>query len=161
MSVGAISVASLSQEVLSTSSATQLQQSVLNLQNDLSSGNLSGAQSAFAALQLVSQTLATASGNTASGNSQFSTDLNALGSALTAGDLTAAKSAFATVQSDLKNANSPLLADEKSAASQSEQLVSDLLSSLNVNTVSPSVPDNTTSILNAVYGSQTGLNVVG
>jgi|SRR5580704_10635841 hypothetical protein len=161
MSVAAISAASLSQEVLSTSNATQLQQALLNLQSNLSSGNLSGAQSAFATLQLVSQSLATASGNTSSGNSQYSTDLNTLGSALTAGDLTAANSAFATVQSDLKNSNSPLLANETSAASQAEQLVGNLLSTLNANSAPPSTPDNTTSILNAVYGTQNGINVLG
>lgn len=81
MSIGPFSVASLSQGVLSTSNATQLQQTVLNLQSSLSSGDLSGAQSAFATLQSVSQRLATASGNNTSANSQYSTDLNTLGSA--------------------------------------------------------------------------------
>jgi|ERR1700722_11875412 hypothetical protein len=161
MSTAPISVASLSQEVLSTSNPTQLQQAVLNLQSNLSSGNLSGAQSAFATLQSVSQSLATASGNSTYGNSQYSADLNTLASALSAGDLTAASSAFATVQSDLKNGNSPFLANELSAASQSEQLVSNLLSTLTVSSTSPTTPDNTTSILNAVYGTQKGINVLG
>lgn len=161
MSVGPVSAATLSQEVLSTSDATQLQQTVLNLQSNLSSGNLTGAQSAFATLQSLSQSLATASGNSTYGNSQYSTDLNTLGTALAAGDLTAASSAFAAVQSDLKNGNSPLLANETSAASQAEQLVSNLLSTLTVSNPSPSTPDNTTSILNAVYGTQKGINVLG
>ncbi len=161
MSVGAISAASLSQYVLSTSNATQLQQTLLNLQSTLSSGDLTGAQSAFATLQKLNSNLATASGSSVSSNSQLSTDLTALGSALTAGDLATAKSAFATVQNDLKNGNSPSLTNEVNAAAQAGQLVGEVLSSLNTSNSSSSSVDNTTSILDQVYGSRSGLSVVG
>jgi ribosomal protein S20 len=70
----------------------------------------------------------TAGGGTSSSSSQLSTDLTALGSALSSGDLSTAQSAFATVQSDLKNAASPSRVVEENAASQSVQLVEGLLS---------------------------------
>jgi hypothetical protein len=46
MTVGSISASGLSQYVLSASNSTQLQQSLQTLQNTLSSGDLTGAQSA-------------------------------------------------------------------------------------------------------------------
>ena len=130
------------------------------MQNSLSSGDLNGAQAAFGTLQKLNQGLATASGSSLSSNSQLSTDLTALGSALSSGDLSTAQSAFATVQNDLKNTNSPSLTSETNVASQSVQLVNDLLSTLNVNS-SSSTSDSTTSVLERVYGSPGSLNVLG
>jgi len=161
MSTGAISAASLSEYVLSSSNSRALTQSLQALQNSLASGDLNGAQAAFQTVQTLNQALANASGSTASNSSQLSTDLTALGSALSSGDLSTAQSAFATVQNDLKSANSPSLTNETNTASQSIQLVSELLSSLNVNTSTSSTTDNTTSVLEQVYGSRSGLNVVG
>jgi hypothetical protein len=65
-------------------------------------------------VQTLFQNSATASGATLS--SQLSTDLAALGKALNAGDLSTAQSAFATIQSDLKNGLSPAQASEANAA---------------------------------------------
>jgi hypothetical protein len=161
MQVGAISAAGLSQYVLSSSNSTQLQQALQTLQSSLSSGDLNGAQAAFGTLQQLNQSLATASGNSLSSNSQLSTDLTALGSALTAGDLSTAQSAFATVQSDLKNSNSPSQTNETNAAAQSVQLVHDLLSTLNSDGSSSNTSDSTASLLESVYGSSGGLNVMG
>jgi hypothetical protein len=124
-------------------------------------GDLNGAQAAFGTLQQLNQSLATASGNSLSSNSQLSTDLTALGSALTAGDLSTAQSAFATVQSDLKNSNSPSQTNETNAAAQSVQLVHDLLSTLNSDGSSSNTSDSTASLLESVYGSSGGLNVMG
>ena len=112
MTIGSISAASLSQYVLSSSNAAQMQRALQSLQNSLASGDLNGAQSAFA-----------------------------------------------TVQSDLKNAPSLAQANEISAASQSVQLVNALLSSLNSNTAS-NLSDTTSSVLEKVYGNRGGLNVL-
>lgn len=160
MGIGSISAASLSEYVLSSSNSTQLQQALQALQNSLASGDLNGAQSAFQTVQRLNQNLATASGSGGLISSQLSTDLTALGSALSSGDLSSAQSAFATVQSDLINSNSPSQTTETNAASQSVQLVAELLSTLNVSGSSSSNSDGTNSVLQQVYGSRSGLNVV-
>ena len=161
MSVSPISAASLGQSVLAASNSIQLQQTLQSLQNSLTSGDLSGAQTAFNTLQLLKQNLQTASGSNASGSSQLSTDLTALGSALSTGDLSTAQSTFVTVKNDLNNSNSPSLTNETSAATEAGQLVSQLLSSLNVNTSSESssAADSTTSVLERVYGNSGRLNL--
>ena len=162
MSTGAISAVSLSQNVLSSSNSKALTQSLQALQNTLASGDLNAAQSAFQTVQKLTQALANASGSTASNSSQLTTDLTALGSALSSGDLSTAKSAFATVQNDLKGANSPSLTNETNTASHSAQLVAELLSTVNVSPAASSTSsDNTTSVLEQVYGSPSRLNVVG
>jgi hypothetical protein len=158
MSVGSISAAGLSQYVLTTSNPTPLQQALQSLQNSLAAGDLRGAQSAFQTLQKINQALTAAGGTSSSNASQLSTDLASLGSAISSGNLSTAQSAFATVQSDLKNASSPSLTNETNTASQSVQLVEELLSTVNVNSTS-SDPDSTNSVLEQVYGSRSGLNI--
>jgi ribosomal protein S20 len=158
MGISPISAAGLSEYVLAYSDSTQLQQAMQALQDSITSGDLNGAQSAFETVQTLNQSLATASGDASS--SQFSTDLTTLGSALNAGDLSTAQSAFATVQSDLKNNSSPSYTNEISAASQSSQIVQELLSTLSVSSSSSSISDSTTSVLDRVYGSSDGLNVL-
>lgn len=160
MTVGSISAASLSQYVLASSESNPLQQALEALQSSLALGDLSGAQAAFQSVQNLNQSLETASGSSASSNAQLSTDLTALGSALGSGDLGSAQSAFKTVQSDLKNTGSPSEINETNAASQSVQLVQELLSAVNVNSSSSSTPDSTTSVLEQVYGSRSGLNAL-
>ncbi len=159
MATSSISAASLSQYVLSSSNSTQLQQALQALQNSLASGDLNGAQSAFQTVQKLNQNLAAASGSSPSSSSQLTTDLTALGSALSSGDLSTAQSAFATVQNDLKNSNSPSQTNETNTASQSVQLVAELLSTLNVSSSSSSDSDSATSVLEQVYGSRSALNV--
>jgi len=158
MSIGSISAAGLGQYVLSSSNSTPLQQSLQTLQNSLASGDLNGAQVAFQTVQTLYQDSTNATGGSQS-SSQLSSDLNALGGALSSGDLATAQSAFATVQSDLKNGPSPALTNETNAASQSEQLVAELLSTVNVNNSSSSNSELTSSVLEQVYGSRSGLNV--
>ena len=153
MSIGPVSAASLAQFVLSSSNSNKLQQTLQNLQNSLSAGDLNGAQSAFQNLQQINQSLATTAG-TNSNESQLSTDMTSLGSALSSGDLSTAQSALATVQADLKNSASPSQATEANAATQSEQLVSELLSTLNANTSPSATYDLTNSVLEQVYGSR-------
>jgi hypothetical protein len=72
MAIGGISASGLSQYVLSTSNSNQLQQVLQTLQKSLTSGDLSGANSAFQSLQKIFQNSATASGSTLSSNSQLS-----------------------------------------------------------------------------------------
>jgi phosphoenolpyruvate carboxylase len=161
MSIGAISsisAAGLGQSVFQAGNGNQLQQTLQTLQNTLASGDLSGAQSAFQTLQSIFQNSATASGRVGSSNSQLSTDLNTLGSALSSGNVSSAQSAFATVLSDLKTTALPSQINEAAAASQSVQSIEELLSSLNA---SASSSDPTASILQSVYGSQSGLSVYG
>jgi len=159
MTVSAISAASLSQGVLESSDSNQLRQALQTLQNSLTAGNLSVAKSAFAAVQTLNTGLANASGSSLPSNSQLSTDLTALGEAIGSGSLAKAQSLFATVKNDLKNSNSPSLTNEIKAASQSAQLVQELLSTVNASSAASSNSDATTSVLDQVYGSSSGLNV--
>ncbi len=152
MSITSISAAGLSQYVLQASNSSQLRQASQSLQNSLASGDLNGAQSAFQALQALYQNSATAGGGALS--SQLASDLTAIGTALTAGDLSTAQSAFATLQKDLKTAPSPSQTNETTAASQSLQLVEQVLSMLN-----SSASDSTSSLLDSVHASKGGLNV--
>lgn len=161
MSIGSISAAGLSQDVYLAGYSTQ-QQVLQSLQSNLASGNLTGATAAFQSLQSVLQNSATSTGSTAvSSNPQLTTDLTTLGSALSSGNLSTARSAFATVTADLKTTASSAQINEANAASQSVQLIADLLSSLNasVGSSSSSSLDATTSLLQNVYGAQGGLNV--
>jgi ribosomal protein S20 len=81
------------------------------LQSALQSGDLSGAQQAFAAFQkdmpASAQAAQTAQANSASTpNSQGAKDFQALQSALGSGDLSGAQQAFASLQKDLQSAGS-------------------------------------------------------
>jgi hypothetical protein len=79
---------------------------------------------------------------------------------LSSGDLSSAQSAFATVLGDLKTSASAAQVNEATAASQSLQLVEGILSTLNADATSSSSTDNTTALLESVYGSSSGLNVL-
>ncbi|MFZ1131715.1 MAG: hypothetical protein WBV31_08420 [Terriglobales bacterium] len=160
MTTGSISAASLSENVLASGNSTPLQQALQALQNNLASGNLTGAQSAFQSVQRITQLAAAVSGSSSSTSSQLSTDLTALGSALSSGNLSTAQSAFATVQSDFSSSPSPSQAIETGIATQSEQLVQELLGSVSSSPTSPSTSDSITSVLQAVYGKGS-LNVFG
>jgi hypothetical protein len=153
MNISSISAAALGQNVLASSDSGPLLQSLQALQNSLASGDLSTANSAVQTLQRLTQASATANGNSSSNSSQLSTDLAALGGAINTGDLSTAQSAFATIKSDLQSLSSPALTSETNAASQSEQLVAELLSTVNLNTSSASDPNSTPSVLEQVYGS--------
>ena len=158
MTVSSISAAGLSQFVLASSESNRLQQAVQSLQKSLASNDLSGAQSAFQTVQTLYQDSLAASGNS-SISSQLASDLTAVGGALNSGDLSTAQSAFATVLSDLNNTGLPSQTTEANAASQSVQLVNELLSTLNSSAASSSPTDISSSILHSVYNA--GLNVHG
>jgi len=79
----------------------QLQQDFQKLGSDLSSGNMSGAQSDFAAIQQLVPNIASASQS----SSNISTALNKLSSDLQSGNLTAAQQDYATLQQDMQSAH--------------------------------------------------------
>lgn len=155
--INSISASGLAQYVLDAGDSNALQQTLQSLQSSLTSGDLGGAQAAFQSLQAIFQTSATAGGSGSSNPSQLSTDMVALGSALNSGDLSTAQSAFTTVLSDLQDAPLPSQTNEAAAASQSLQLVQELLSSVNSSQASSS--DLTTSILEASYAAQNGVDL--
>lgn len=79
----------------------QLQQDFQQLGSDLSSGNLSGAQSDFAAIQQLVPGMA----SQAQSQSNIATAFNKLSSDLQSGNLSAAQQDYATLQQDMKNAH--------------------------------------------------------
>jgi hypothetical protein len=164
MTIGSISAARLGQYVFASGNVTQVEQALQVLQESLASGDLTVANLAFQTVQKLNEDSATAIGDglSSSSPSQLSTDLAALGSALSSGDLSAAQSAFAAVHSDLNKAPSPSQTNEINAASQSVQLVHELLNSLNPISPPPSSGTSygTTSVLDAMYGNKRSLNVL-
>jgi hypothetical protein len=82
----------------------QRQQDVQNLASALQSGDLTGAQTAFAALQKLRQGQQTPSGQQGNNaTNPIRTDFTALGKALQSGDISGAQSAFATLQKDVQS----------------------------------------------------------
>jgi len=164
MTIGSISAPGLSQYVLPSGTSTHVEQALQVLQESLASGDLTVANMAFQTVQKLHQNSANAIEDSLSSNSpsQLSTDLAALGRALSSGDLSTAQSAFAAVHSDLNKVPSPSQTNEINAASQSVQLVHELLSSLNPSSPpsSSSTSNGTTSVLEATYGSKRSLNVL-
>jgi hypothetical protein len=156
MTVNSISADGLSQEVLTSSDSVE-QEALQSLQNSLALGDLTNAQSAFLNLQTILQDSATGNGTTADSNSQLTNDLTSLDNALQSGNLSNAQSAFTTLLSNLKGTASAAQINEATAASQSLQLVEDLLSTVDSTNPSQTSLDQTTSILEGVYGS--GLDV--
>lgn len=121
MSVSGISSSSLTQ-LLGTdgsNSMSQMQQAWKQLGQDLQSGNLSGAQSAFQTIQQLQSQATGSSGSKSQGSSQLSSDMQALGQALSAGNLSAAQSAFSAVKSDMKSMHHHHHSQAASASSQS------------------------------------------
>jgi DNA-binding FadR family transcriptional regulator len=99
--------------------AEQVQQDYTQLASALQSGNLTSAQTAFTALQqaLQTQTGSTTAPSTTptSSSDPIANDFNALGQALSSGNLSQAQSAFAQLQSDVQTA-------QQSTASQAQSL---------------------------------------
>jgi hypothetical protein len=117
----------ISHPTASSNGAARLQRAVQTLQDNLASGNLSNAQSAFQVLQqLFSSTTVSGSGLS---NPNLATDLAALGSALSSSDLFTARSAFNTMLSNLKDSQMNAAFD----AAQSVTLAEELLSTANTN----------------------------
>ena len=107
MSISSISSNSSLDQTDWRSLANQWKQDFKQLAGTLQSGDLAGAQQAFAALQQLQQS--DRSGGQSSnrqpanpGNNPIQNDFAALGKALSSGDLTGAQTAFSQLQSDLK-----------------------------------------------------------
>lgn len=84
------------------SSQNNRRQDFTELANALQSGNLQGAQQAYA--QLEQSQGAQSASSSSSSNNPITADFAALGKALSSGDLSQAQSAFSQLQSDLKTA---------------------------------------------------------
>lgn len=119
MSTSAISSTSTQPYSSTSGNGSNFRQDMKSLENSLLNGDLSGAQSAFAALQqLVTTAQGTASTSTASAStsptsvvsqlgqssSALGQDMQAVSSALSSGNLSAAQSAFAKLQQDMQTA---------------------------------------------------------
>lgn len=151
MSTNSISTDGVSQEVFA-SNGSPLGAVLQSLQSDLSTGNLSSAESAFQILQTVLQDSATGSGATLLSNAQFSSDLASLGSALSSGNVLGAQSAFATVLGSLKTSETLATFSEAAAGPPSTANTAPT-------TATPSDP--TAPSLQKMAGDQSGLNVLG
>jgi hypothetical protein len=158
MSVAALSTAGFTQYIAASSNVSASQKAFQSLQQNLASGNLTAAQSAFTTYRNLNQSPTTASPSSISGSgptgttSQFSTDMTALGSAIGSGNLSTAQSAFATLQSTLQSAPSQAITNAESAVAQTVQSVDDLLNLSSSSNYSAPPIDPTTSILDSAYG---------
>ncbi|MGP0071704.1 MAG: hypothetical protein ACLPWF_07190 [Bryobacteraceae bacterium] len=122
-------VGSSAQQGLSV--AQQVQQDYAQLASSLQAGDLSGAQSAFASLQQAlqsqgassTQSSTQSSTNSSSGSDSIANDFNAIGKALSSGNLSQAQSAFSQLQTDIRSV-------QQAAASQTQSFTQGLLSLL-------------------------------
>src|ERR1700687_3387956 len=100
MSTSSISLLSASTQSQTLTLAQQIRQDFKQLAGSLQSGDLAGAQKAYAALQKLlpsqSQNSTSSTQSSSSSTNPIVSDFNALGKALQSGDLTAAQSAFST-----------------------------------------------------------------
>ena len=105
-----MSISAISSSTIDSSSfqnlQKEIQQDLKQLQSALKSNDLSGAQSAFSALEKLLPGNSTASSSSASGASASDStattaknDIDAIGKALSSGDLTGAQQAFSNLQS--------------------------------------------------------------
>ena len=149
MAIAALSTAGFSQYIALTSNVGGAQQAWQSLQQNLAAGNLSAAQTAFNSYQKLSQN--SASSNSGS-NSQLSSDMTALGNALSAGNLSDAQQAFVTVQNDLKSQPPIAVQNAESAVAQTVDEVDELLNFPDAGTSPSTTADPTTTILDSAYG---------
>lgn len=108
MNIGSVSSHSGSCDTQRTNSFKTIREDFKSLQSALKSGDLKAAQDAYAKLKqdlpAPKNASGSSSGGSGSGSSSFSTDLDAIGSALQSGDLSGAQKAFATFQQDAQAA---------------------------------------------------------
>ncbi len=97
MSPSAISLTSASGQTQGQSLMKEIMEDFKQLDSSLKSGDLSGAQNAYSALQQLLP-------NQSQSGNPVSTDFAALGKALQSGDLSAAQSTFSQLQNDLQAA---------------------------------------------------------
>jgi hypothetical protein len=151
MTIAALSTAGFSQYIAASSDLSASQQAWQSLQQSLAQGNLTAAQSAFKTYSQLNSAQASAS-DSSSAPAQLSTDMTALGSAISSGDLSMAQSAFATVQNDLKSTPSQAITNAESAVAQTVQWVDDLLNLSDSSTSSSPPVDPVTAMLDSAFG---------
>jgi hypothetical protein len=142
-----MSISALSSNVISDLAPRQWQNPFQEIKQDfqqlasaLQSGNLSGAQSAYANIQQLLQgsqgSSATNTSSTSTGSNTLQNDFLALGQALQSGDLSTAQSAFAQLQSDFQASRpsggaapvqGPVQGDDQYVASQGQNPVEQAL----------------------------------
>ncbi len=165
MAIAALSTAGFSQYVAASSNVSASQQAWQSLQQSLASGNLTAAQNAFNTYSQLNQNPSSASGGSSasnsSSNSQLATDMKALGSSISSGDLSTAQSAFSTVQNDLKSTPSQAVTNAEAAVNQTVQWVDDLLNLSGSSSDTAAPVDPTTEILDSAYGLNSSSNSNG
>jgi len=129
MSISALSsnlIADLSQQY-QQNPFQKIQQDFKQLASDLQSGDLSGAQSAYASIEQLLPANQSSSGSAtgSNGSSAIQSDFASLGQALQSGDLSGAQSAFSQLQSDLQtaaqSAQTPPQAEDQYVGRSSQQ----------------------------------------
>lgn len=123
MSVGSIA-SSLVSGLDSTSISTfsQMQEAWKDLENSLKSGDLDSAKKAYATITQLQQQMISKFGNPP-GNSQLSSDMDALGKALDSGNLSDAQQAFAAVKNDMKSHPHPAMPQPDSSSSTDSEIL--------------------------------------
>ncbi|MGA3264238.1 MAG: hypothetical protein ABSC47_09360 [Terracidiphilus sp.] len=157
MPIAALSTAGFSQYIAASSDLSASRQAWQSLQQNLASGNMTAAQSAFKSYRQLNP-VQTSSSSSSSSGSQLSTDMTALGSAIGSGDLSTARQAFATVQGDLKATPSQAVTNAESAVAQTVQWVDDLLNLSDASSTSPPPVDPASAILDSAYGLDSSSN---
>jgi hypothetical protein len=146
-----------------------LRPALQTLQNNLSVGDLPSAQTAYQTLQNIIHNWTTSGGSAVSIDSQFNANIDALGSAISSGNLFNAQTALTQVVNELKDSAFRPQVNEANAAAQSHQLQEGLNSTLSStvrSSVSSTLSSSVTttdimSILKSWFASKSGLNVVG
>jgi len=151
MAIAALSTAGFSQYLALTSNLGASEQAWQSLEQNVASGNLTAAQTAFNTYQQLNPN-PTGSGASSQGNSQFATDMTALGKAIASGDASSAQQAFTTVQNDLKTEPSPAVQSAESAVAQTVDEVDELLGLNTSASAADTSADPTTAILDSAYG---------
>jgi hypothetical protein len=147
MAIAALSTAGFSQYITLTSNVGASQQAWQSLEQNLAAGNLSAAESAFNAYQQLNRN-SPADGS----GSQLASDMTALGSALSSGNLSDAQQAFATVQNNLKGQPPIAVQSAESAVAQTVDDVDELLGFADAGSAPATPTDPATSILDSAYG---------
>lgn len=101
MSIGSVTTATNPNQLTPAGTSRKgIRNEFLQLQQDLQSGNLSGAQSAYSSIQSSTQNLFRSQSTT--GSSQAATDFQAIGQTLQSGSLSSAQNALTTFEQDMQ-----------------------------------------------------------
>ena len=116
MSTSPLSLSSVSSTAQPQNLMQEIMQDFKQLASSLQSGDLSGAQKAYSALQQLLPNQSQSSQASTSASNPISTDFAALGKALQSGNLSSAQEAFSQLQNDLQSASSSSTANSLTQA---------------------------------------------